>query len=464
MESTLSNLLVLYAASMFLNAGIALSLWLKQKNVLYKKLFLIWMAMVFALLCNGISSNASEWAIIFIGGAGMFAASLAVANLLESLCDLKINWFRYLTIFLVGFFGSLSLYFAFDLNFTITSFPAIFGTAYPLLHAPLKVLLSRKSVSFSLRLLIIFLFLSYVHMMDFPFLRMISGLQLAGFTVAMFIFFAQSILSLAVVVEAVAEEVRLQLEDKVLDRTKELNRKNEKLLELNSEKNSLIAIVAHDLKSPLAIIRGFVELFDRKHLDQKEVGFLNIIEEAVERTLKMISNILDIQKIESEDMNAELRRTEISKPILKLVEEMRATALKKSIKINTEVESKEGIYLRLDLDYFNSAVENLISNAIKFSPSGNSIDVHISKVDDDVRLIVQDYGPGISEEELKLLFKKYQKLTAKPTAGESSTGLGLSIAKKHIEMMGGEVWCESEPSKGSRFILSFPQYEECING
>ena len=100
--------------------------------------------------------------------------------------------------------------------------------------------------------------------------------------------------------------------------------------------------------------------------------------------------------------------------------------------------------------------ENLVSNAIKFSPPGKNVFVSIQGTPSTVTTRVQDQGPGLSESDLALLFKKFQRLSARPTAGEGSFGLGLSIVKKYVEMMNGKVWCESKPGEGAIFIVELP--------
>jgi len=101
-------------------------------------------------------------------------------------------------------------------------------------------------------------------------------------------------------------------------------------------------------------------------------------------------------------------------------------------------------------------LENLVSNAVKYSPPGRDIFVRLQRHAQVVRVEVQDQGPGLSAEDQKKLFGKFARLSAKPTGGEHSTGLGLSIVKKMVEAMNGKVWCESEPGHGATFIVEFP--------
>jgi len=102
----------------------------------------------------------------------------------------------------------------------------------------------------------------------------------------------------------------------------------------------------------------------------------------------------------------------------------------------------------------SQVLENLVSNAVKYSPPGKNIFVRLKKEASAARCEVQDEGPGLSAEDQKKLFGKFARLSAKPTGGEHATGLGLSIVKRMVEAMHGKVWCESEPGKGATFIVT----------
>jgi len=110
----------------------------------------------------------------------------------------------------------------------------------------------------------------------------------------------------------------------------------------------------------------------------------------------------------------------------------------------------------VDPNVMVQVMENLLSNAVKYSPPGKNIRVRLRKLPDTVRFEVQDEGPGLSAEDQKQLFGKFARLSAKPTGGESATGLGLSIVKRMVEAMSGRVWCESEPGKGAMFVVELP--------
>ncbi len=260
------------------------------------------------------------------------------------------------------------------------------------------------------------------------------------------------------------------LEDKVKERTrevvkqkeeienhkKELENKNSKLTELNNEKNNLIHVVAHDLKSPINQIDGLIRIIkitDEGNLNEEQLSVIEKISGSVSRLRRMITQILDVDAIESHNINLNLEEIDLSRLFIEIIDNYTSTAAEKSIKIIPKIE--EEILVTLDRVLISQSIENLLSNAIKFSPFDKKIQTRLYKKGGKVILEIQDEGPGISEEDKEKLFGKFQKLSAKPTGGEHSTGLGLSIVKKYIEKMKGEVWCESKINEGANFILSF---------
>jgi signal transduction histidine kinase len=127
-------------------------------------------------------------------------------------------------------------------------------------------------------------------------------------------------------------------------------------------------------------------------------------------------------------------------------------ARKKNITILNESDESD---IRVDRDYFTQILENLISNALKFSSMNTIIRISSLENNEACRIAVSDEGPGFNKKELKQLFYENKKLSPKPTNGESSNGLGLSIVKKYVEAMNGKVWCEAKPGKGSTFYIEF---------
>lgn len=244
----------------------------------------------------------------------------------------------------------------------------------------------------------------------------------------------------------------------ILSKSLELQAKNEELIKLNEEKNSLVGIVAHDLRSPLASIMSGIQLIKMQpELTRAELEqVLNPMEELLNKQLSMIARILDTEAIDSGKSNLKLQKLNVNAVIEKSLPQYKKLAESKAITIRS-VLAPNLLIAKADPGYLEQVLDNLVSNAVKFSPP-ESVVIILSEVGDDVaRIGVKDYGPGISPTEQKKLFRKFNKLSAKPTAGESTTGLGLSIVKRFVDDMNGRVWCDSELGEGSTFWVELPQ-------
>lgn len=254
------------------------------------------------------------------------------------------------------------------------------------------------------------------------------------------------------------QKEQLEVSRKKLSRKQEtLQRQNEKLMDLDSEKNHLIGIVAHDLKSPLNHIEGIVGLMkmDEETLNEEHKEYLSMINTSIGKQKDMIMQILDLNAIESQKMNMNLIRLNMGELLAEVADSFKLTADKKKIHLVQNINRSEGNVLA-DETSLTQIFQNLISNAIKFSPTDKNIYISLVLSDDDrVKAIVKDEGPGLSESDKKKLFGRFQKLSARPTGGEHSTGLGLSIVKKLAENMNAEIWCESVLGEGASFVIEF---------
>jgi signal transduction histidine kinase len=173
------------------------------------------------------------------------------------------------------------------------------------------------------------------------------------------------------------------------------------------------------------------------------------------RMMEMVQNLLDANRIERGEMELNLAPTDLGAGLNQVVEIQRPRATAKQQTIHLESEAIP-VVVQLDPAVTVQVLENLVSNAVKYSPPGKEIFVRLKKHSQRARVEVQDEGPGLSAEDQKKLFGKFARLSAKPTGGEHSTGLGLSIVKKMVEAMNGKVWCKSELGRGATFIVEFP--------
>ena len=254
------------------------------------------------------------------------------------------------------------------------------------------------------------------------------------------------------------------LEQQVIQRTEELQIKNKKLEQLNQEKNDFLAIAAHDLKNPLANMKGLSLLIRRGLKENAEIEklsyFTELIEISSKNMLEIVNNFLDAAKIE-EDNNFHYTKTDLLQLVKSTLQEHKDYADSKSIKLIVE---STGIDYQVSTDQFKLShiLINLISNAIKYSFPQKSVTVSLDRQENFVTIAIKDQGQGFSVADKKKLFGKFSRLSAKPTANESSTGLGLYIVKQLADRLAIEIDCTSQQGIGTVFSLKIPLHCQFI--
>jgi len=240
---------------------------------------------------------------------------------------------------------------------------------------------------------------------------------------------------------AVLEEVRL---------------KNSQLEELNVEKSELLAIAAHDLKNPIGVILGFADLL--KHPDvspELKSESVDHIYDTSKRMLRLVSDLLDVEKLDAGPQVFRRMPVDIAAILQDAVRDNGNHAAEKSIELQLSYEQVNHLALG-DVAIIAQIADNLLSNAIKFSNAGSTVIINAFSEPSRVIFEIQDQGPGFSDEDKKRMFAKFARLSAQPTGGELSTGLGLYIVKRYIEGMNGSIACMSEQGKGATFRIQLP--------
>ncbi len=241
---------------------------------------------------------------------------------------------------------------------------------------------------------------------------------------------------------------------KALDEMKRLKAIAE---EANAFKTELLGIAAHDLKNPLQSVIGFAQLIQEdKENKPKTLAAAATIERVAQRMYKLIEELLNNVKLDMTGISLCKSKVVVADLLRAVVASYQANAEKKSQTI--ELDLAENCLAELDAERMHEVFENLVSNAVKYSPKGKTIRVSLKQVEGGaIRIAVKDEGQGLTEEDKSKLFGKFQRLSARPTGGESSTGLGLSIAKQLVELHGGKIWAESErENKGATFFVELP--------
>jgi len=277
---------------------------------------------------------------------------------------------------------------------------------------------------------------------------------------------AFSFLVIIVVLNRQSQQQRKEIETQQANiefKNLQLEQRNQHLVTLDEEKNNLIKILAHDMRTPLNQMHGLSEilLMEKKGLSEDSQSIAQKIREASLRLNKMLTNILDIDAIEGNRINFLPENTNVYPLVQQIVNTFLTEANKKNISLKITCPDTT-LAIKIDTLYMTQVLENLISNAIKFSEKGKPVEIAISQHQNKVRISVKDQGPGLTEQDQINLFQKFQRLSNRPTNGEASVGLGLAIVKKYVELMGGKVWCESEPGMGAAFNLEFESIQEKV--
>lgn len=230
-----------------------------------------------------------------------------------------------------------------------------------------------------------------------------------------------------------------------------------KIEELELEKQQLISLVSHDLRSPLNRAFALAELLlmDADMLTDFQKDYLEKMRIVIADGLSMMRNLVDYRNLEFRSIDIMLADINVGEFIDKIIREFKDSAVKKEIILS--IDRKSDLIITSDKQCLERVVGNLVSNAIKFSKPGKKVIVRSYAVpDNSIKIEVEDEAGGFSPEERKMMFKKFQRFKALPTGNESSTGLGLYIAKSMAERIGGNISCETTEGTGSLFIVMLP--------
>ena len=226
-----------------------------------------------------------------------------------------------------------------------------------------------------------------------------------------------------------------------------------RLKDLDGQKDAFVANVSHELKSPLAILKGFLDnLQDGLYgaVTVQQVETMGIMQRTIGRLLRLIKDILDISQIAAGKMKLEIQTVDLRGILQSTFESFAAEAAKKRIEFTLDL-PETPVSMPVDEDRLTQVVVNLASNALKYTPQGQKVILRLRVAGEEVRVEVEDTGGGISEENQRKLFDKFERILTEKAEG---TGLGLSIAKDIVDLHGGRLWLESEIGKGSKFIFT----------
>ena len=233
---------------------------------------------------------------------------------------------------------------------------------------------------------------------------------------------------------------------------------NVQLEKLNAQKNRILGMAAHDLRSPLGVILSYSEFLEAEvsellNVEQRE--FLAVIKETSKFMLGMVTDILDVTAIEAGELKLDRQPTDLAHLLGRSVTLNRVLAARKDIAVELDPMPVLPV-MAIDGGKIEQVLNNLLSNAAKFSHPGSRVHVRATYSGDVVTMSVEDQGQGIPPGDLAKLFKPFGTASVRSTAGEQSTGLGLAIVRNLVEGHGGRIWLESEVGKGTTFFFTLP--------
>lgn len=242
------------------------------------------------------------------------------------------------------------------------------------------------------------------------------------------------------------------------EKNEEMKRLNEEVLELTHSRLVFFTNISHELRTPLTLIADPVEmLLEDTGIKGKSRELLKMVQRNALALQQLVSNILDFRKIQNGKMELKLYRFDIVKTLTMWVGDFQLTAERKQIRLHLDVDDLKGSHEMIaDQEKISRIVFNLLSNALKYTPAGGEIFVSLKDEGANLRLDVRDTGKGISQDEADKIFERF--FQAKGAA--SGTGIGLALVKSFVELHHGEARVESEPGKGSDFIVAIPREQE----
>ena len=231
----------------------------------------------------------------------------------------------------------------------------------------------------------------------------------------------------------------------------------DELKELNDLKNQFLGMASHDIKAPISRIERTVEaiLKNKSILKPEQLEYLKKIREEAQGIFNLISDLLNVVKIETGKMGLEFEKVSLEKLVEEVFRMNQISAEAKKIEMEIHMD-KEAPKILADPARLLEVVENVMTNAIKFTPSGKKIKIYVKKAKGGVELSIQDEGVGIPKQELPSLFDRFARLSPQATSGEKGTGLGLSICKQIVDLHKGKIEVQSEVGQGTLITVFLP--------
>jgi signal transduction histidine kinase len=421
----LSYLLVVCSLICFFNAIFAGYLYLKQRRPLHKSLFFIWTSALLPFLTQWpLNGNDLQRILSFSTSIGLF---LALSQFAATMVPVRVPWARSLLLHAAGVAASCFLY-SRGKSFTLVALPVALTMVYPVFCTTLPIFVKFWGrLSFSGKGYILTAFLTALHFLDYPFLRMVESFAPIGYTIFILQVFAITVFTNTVALENYSELDRL--------------------------KSQFVSHVSHELRTPLTSVKGSIDnLLDGVlgSLTEKQTKTLERARRSAQELERIIADILDISKIEAGKMDMQIASFRLDALADECLESL---VLSPGISIRRAFLGP--VTVLADRNRVKQVLLNLLENAVKFTPAGE-IAVNIIPDHAQALIRVSDTGCGIPKAALEKVFDKFFQVERTEGRRMKGSGLGLAICKHLVELMGGRIWVESDSGGGSRFAFTLP--------
>lgn len=254
----------------------------------------------------------------------------------------------------------------------------------------------------------------------------------------------------------IAIKIALKKHEKEETLNKELGSANEQLKTVDDVKQNIISNVSHELRTPLTIAHGALELLDEE-VNEESQEFLNIAKNALDRQNNVIGDLVRLAQLKDNSINLDIRKINLKDLISPVVAKIKSLVDKNGVKVQSDVPDIE---ILVDSGDIETALLNVLDNSVKFNKDNGEITISAKNVGNTAIISIHDTGIGIAKEHQQKVFDDFYQIDASATRRYGGTGSGLAVAKKIVELHGGEIWVESEPDVGSTFHIGLPLAEE----
>jgi signal transduction histidine kinase len=237
-----------------------------------------------------------------------------------------------------------------------------------------------------------------------------------------------------------------------------LSEKQRVIDELKEEKNSLLRVISHDIKSPFNQLFALIQLFELEgeDLGERQKEYIDKMYHAVISGIEMIQNLQDFRSIDENSLQANIEKLDLGNVMKKVITRYQIQSRLNKVRLNLKQEP-ESIIIYSDEILILKILEKIISNAIKYSGTNSTVEIHLEQINGEVWVHVNDEGPGLGQEEIPFIYEPFRTLSAKPTVGGGTTGLGMFIAQKISEVLGISIRIKRNQKKGLEVSLKIPK-------